>query len=138
MLLALTLLVMSAAPVDSAPKRDGVGRGLIIGGLSAFATFWTASVATALVGETRATLPVFPAQTSSLRGLYVPLAGPIIALADPRNQTVVGVTLLVVDGVLQAGSVATFIIGLLRQADQTSTTWRLVPTPGGAAFALSW
>ena len=29
----------------------------------------------------------------------MPLAGPIIALADPRNQTVVGVTLLAVDGV---------------------------------------
>jgi hypothetical protein len=68
----------------------------------------------------------------------VPLAGPIIALADPRNQTVVGVTLLAVDGVLQAASVATFIVGLLRQADQTSTAWRLVPTPGGAAFTLSW
>ncbi len=145
MFLALTLLVLSAAPVESvaqpAPKRDAVGRGLIIGGASAFATTWLASVGAALIGETVAFLPVFPAQTSSLRGLYVPVAGPFIALADRRNQTVAGVTLLVVDGVLQAASVATFILGLVRQvgaANTTSTTWMLVPPPGGAAFALSW
>jgi hypothetical protein len=118
-------------------------KGLLIAGTAVLGGSYLLSLFTAALTEISSrSLPVVPPQTSSYTGLFVPVAGPIIALADPRNQNASMTPLLVLDAVAQTGGLVLLIVGLAMPAPETAktpTVW-LVPTAGasgaGATFGM--
>jgi hypothetical protein len=136
---------VTAAPLK--PTRDPRRR-LVVAGASVFAGTYLANVGVALWIELLSrSVPVFgPRQESSWWGLYVPVVGPIIAAADPRNATtaVGNVLLLIGDAVVQASAVAAFVVGLALPAPKpeaakpTEVRAWLAPLvyPGGVGATL--
>jgi hypothetical protein len=129
---------VSAEPVK---KPRSPKRALTIAGTAVFGVSYGLSLGTAAIMEMAArSLPVVPSQSSAATGLFVPLVGPIIAAANPRNQTSPTAPLLVIDGLAQVAGLAMLIIGIALPepvAPAAPTVW-LVPTGGangvGAAF----
>jgi hypothetical protein len=84
-------------------------RGLIVGGAVTFGTTYLLTVLTGLIAESvnRAT----GGDGRSVAPLYIPVAGPFIAL-DTMNAEGAGVFVLVLDGLAQAGGVAMLFSGI--------------------------
>ncbi|MFT3713204.1 MAG: hypothetical protein QM817_36580 [Archangium sp.] len=125
-----------AKPVRRSPKRA-----LTIAGTAVFGASYGLSLGVAAITEmTARSLPVVPAATSSMTGLFVPVVGPIIAAADPRNLNAQTTALMLLDGLAQGVGLVFLIVGIALPAPEAAkapTAW-LVPTvtPGGAGAAF--
>lgn len=144
----------AAAPIVEAPPSQPLfvqekprpprspRRALTIAGVATFGASYGLSLGIAAIAELAAkSVPVFPAQTSALTGLFVPIVGPIIAAAEPRNSNDgTFAALMVLNSLVQAGGLTMLIIGLALPeptAPAKPTVW-FTPTLGtngaGAAF----
>lgn len=136
----LIVVDQPVAPVRRSPKRA-----LTIAGTAVFGASYGLSLGTAAITQiAAAALPVFPAATSSMTGLFVPVVGPIIAAADPRNLNPSTTALMLLDGLAQSVGLVFLIVGIALPAPETAnapTVW-LVPTAtaggAGAAFGGSF
>jgi hypothetical protein len=140
MLVSLCLLLTTVAPLDTQrpPPPARVNRALLISGTAALATSYLASAGTASLSETISrSLPVVPAQTSSLGSLFIPIAGPFIALGDIRNRTPGRAVLLVVDGVVQVTAATLIVLGLVLP-HQPSRSWTLAPGVQGSSLGATF
>ena len=98
---------------------------LIVSGAAVFALSYGTSVGIAALAENVR----FANQQSSMWGLFIPLVGPVVALANPENGNVVTVSLLVFDVLSQAAGVVLTLFGVARGADAPQTAW-LAPSIG--------
>ncbi len=153
--LALSIFLVAGAHAQTPDEGRGFveqpstpplkkGGGLWIGGLISLGTLYLGNVTVAVVsGLAAASLPVIPSQTSSLGGLFVPLAGPFLALSNSRNHLPGTVVLLVLDGLAQLASATLVVWGLIAQnSEPGALSWQLLPgaagAPVGARFLVRW
>jgi hypothetical protein len=144
MLLALCLMVQSAVPaaeLHHTPRPGKVNQTLLLSGTAAFAASYLASVSVGVLSEVIAgSLPVVPAQHSSLNGLFIPVAGPFIAMANVRNRDPGATLILAADGVVQLAAVTMIVVGLVLPHEPS----RVTIAPGvsgsglGATLMLNW
>ena len=114
---------------DGDPVPDGyvkdtrVRAGLVIGGAVLFAVTYgmTAASGGILSSAEEASIVGEEPDTEQFVPLYIPVAGPFIAI-DSMEAEGAGVALLIVDGVAQTAGLAMFIAGLAAQEDVLKRT----------------
>lgn len=136
--LALSLLLASAAhATEGRASPAKVSRGLIVGQAISLGLLYLGNVGTAAVSAIVASsAPVVPAQTSSLNALFIPIAGPFIALGDPRNHTPLMVFALVLDAVAYVTSLTVLTVAIvIGSSSKLSPSAWLSPGAAGSAGA---
>lgn len=130
--LGLALILCFAGLAQAKPRE-----GLLGGSLVSLGSLYAANVGTALISA--AVEGSF--EQSSLNALFIPIAGPFIALGDPRNAPALRSVPLVIDCVATVGTITWVIISIvLDSAASSPRTWLLTPgaarAPLGASFTI--
>ncbi|MDP1825007.1 MAG: hypothetical protein Q8L48_17250 [Archangium sp.] len=133
----MSLILVAAAQAQErrgAPASPAkVSRGLIVGNAISLGLLYLGNVGTAVVSALVASSQ--PGQTSSLNGLFIPIAGPFVALADPRNHTPLAVFALVFDAVAYLTSLTVLTVAIVVGSSKLAPTAWLSPGAAGAAGA---
>lgn len=120
-------------------------RALTVAGVAVFGGSYGLSLGMAAITElAAAAVPSFPRQTNPYSGLFVPIVGPIIAAAEPRNAFNASfAALMVADTLTQAAGLTFLIVGLaMSETPQPAPTVWFAPTfdahGAGASFGGSF
>ena len=131
-------LVLSLAIAGAAQAKPREGLGLISSSLISLGTLYLGNVGTATVS-----LAVSGSfENSSLNALYIPIAGPFIALGDPRNAPAISSVPLVLDCIAYVAAVTVVVVAIVMEhlVGSMPRAWLLAPgaprAAAGATFIL--